>query len=168
MALLKVTHSPGCVWLVDVCHASTGEELWTKYTLEHMDHSPSWAQACLSDKATASKKAGAPWHWKQKSFVYRPHNSSIIFPQADLPAHLCFLPPLGHRGVQAPEPIQLSISWRRLPTKVPTRGSCITTDKLNKVNMDSDYVTAEENCGARARKLPTKVWKRRFTMEAQG
>lgn len=114
-----------------------------------MDHSPSWAQACLS--VTASRKAGAPWHCKHKSFVYRPHNSSsIIFPQADLPAHLCLLPPLGHRGVQAPQPIHFYISWRRLPTKVPRSASCITTDKLNKVNMDSDYVTAEENCGARA------------------
>lgn len=131
MALLKVTNSPHCVWLVDVCHAATGEELWAKYTPEHMGHSPSWGQACLSDTDTACRKA--PWHWKQKSFGYRPSNSSSTFPQADLPAHLCLLSPLGHSaplGVQAPQPIQ---SWRRLPTKVPRSASCITTDKLNKV-----------------------------------
>lgn len=126
----------------------------------------------LFARVTACRKAVAPGHWKQKSFVYRPSNSSIIFPQADLPAHLCLLPPLGHSGVQAPQPIQFSISWRRRPTKVPRGASCITTDKLNKVSMDCDYVTAEENCGARARKLATKVGKEDSlspnTMGAQG
>ncbi|XP_037993129.1 uncharacterized protein LOC119701115 [Motacilla alba alba] len=157
MALPKVTTSPRCVWLVDACHASSGEELGAKHTGEHTDHSPSWVQACFSDGAMAWEKAGASWHWKQKSFVYRPSNSSIIFPQTDLPAHLCLLPPLGHSGVQAAQHIQFSISWRRLPTKIPRSASCITTDKLKKANMDSDYVTAEENCAAGARKLATKV-----------
>lgn len=157
MALPKVTDSPRCVWLTDVCHASSGEEQGAKYTSEHTDCSSSWAQACFSGRVTAWKKAGASWHWKQKPFVYRPRNSSIIFPQTDLPAHFCLLPPLGHSGVQAPQLIQFSISGRKLPTKVPRSASCITSGKLSKANMDSDYVTADESCAAGVRKLAIKV-----------
>lgn len=105
--------SPPCVWLAGVCHAASREELWANYSGDHADHSPSWGQACFSDRVTAWKKAGASWHWKQKCFVYRPSNSSISFPQTDLPAHLCLLPPLGHGGVQAPHPIQFSFSGNK-------------------------------------------------------
>lgn len=39
-----------------------------------------------------------------------------------------------------------SVSWRRLPAKMPVSASWNTIAKLNKANMDSHYVSAEEDC----------------------
>lgn len=51
--------------------------------------------------------------------------------------------------------LHIPFSFPSLGTKVSISASCTATDKLNKANMDSDYVT-EEDCGARARELATK------------
>lgn len=116
MALPKVTHSPGRVWLLDVCPASSegnrGQNTLVSTGITH----PAGPRLVFQTEPQLRKRLGLLGIGNRSLLLIDQAIAASSFLRLTCQHISAFWSPLGHSGVQAPQPNQFSISWRRLPS----------------------------------------------------